>query len=73
MTAIVLQAQLLSARDVTEQQLIQGLDSGESLPLTPADWESLKRRVWERDAAKQANQSPCVVRRHQAASLSRPE
>ena len=36
-------------RDVVEQELAKGVESGPAREWTRADWDGLKRRVWERD------------------------
>lgn len=39
-------------RDVVEQELAKGVESGPAREWTRDDWDGLKRRVWERDAAE---------------------
>lgn len=38
------------ARESLDAQLLAGLDSGPSEPMTAADWDSLKQRVEARDS-----------------------
>jgi antitoxin ParD1/3/4 len=47
--ALIREAQLRAARQELESKLIEGLESGPATPMTPEDWEELKRRVWERE------------------------
>lgn len=35
-----------------DQLLLEGLDSGPARPMSPSDWEELRRRVHERAAAQ---------------------
>jgi Arc/MetJ-type ribon-helix-helix transcriptional regulator len=44
--ALVAQAQWLTSPEL-EDQLLTGLDSGPSRPMTAADWDSLRERIHE--------------------------
>ncbi len=39
------------AQQQLEAALVEGLDSGPSRPITRADWDSLKQRVFDRQTA----------------------
>jgi hypothetical protein len=50
LAALAIEAE--ATRDAVEQELIQGVKSGEPRDMTRADWDELKRRVWERHEAE---------------------
>ena len=52
--ALVRQAQDQKARAQLEALLLEGLSSGEATPMTPEDWEDIRREVRQRAAQRSA-------------------
>jgi antitoxin ParD1/3/4 len=50
--ALLCESQFREARDKVDALLIEGLDSGESAPMTTQDWQDLRREVQDRLARK---------------------
>jgi antitoxin ParD1/3/4 len=50
--SLIRDAQLRAAKEELEAKLLEGLDSGPATPMTKADWDELKRRVWELEKSR---------------------
>jgi antitoxin ParD1/3/4 len=46
--ALIREAQIRAAKEDLDAKLLEGLESGPATPLSKAEWDELKRRVWER-------------------------
>jgi antitoxin ParD1/3/4 len=46
--ALIREAQIRAAKEDLDAKLLEGLESGPATPMSKADWDELKRRVWER-------------------------
>jgi antitoxin ParD1/3/4 len=47
--ALIREAQIRAAKADLDAKLLEGLESGPATPMSKADWDELKRRVWERE------------------------
>jgi antitoxin ParD1/3/4 len=47
--ALIREAQIRAAKEDLDAKLLEGLESGPATPMSKADWDELKRRVWERE------------------------
>lgn len=51
--ALIRKAQIRAAKEALDAKLMEGLESGPATPMSKADWDELKRRVWEREDNEQ--------------------
>jgi antitoxin ParD1/3/4 len=47
--ALIRETQIRAAKEDLDAKLLEGLESGPATPMSKADWDELKRRVWERE------------------------